>query len=671
MASRHLRFQQFLFGYPVYDAQVSVHEDLNGRVSQMHGSDIRKRRQGGCGRDEDPRDGAEAIARAAIREPGADAPAGSPSGVARQVWYALTDGRLVLAWEILITAERPLLDYRFIVDRASGEVLLREDRLLGWVIGRGKVFRPNPIQGVGRSVPDRGQRRRLHQQPDRKRGPAGPGGGHGKTPGQVRGRELAVHLPAAVRLPDCRRARPAVRLRRDGSALRAGECLLRHRLGAAVPEVARLRRRTHGAQRHPRLSDQGLSAVGQHGQLQVFAVRGHPLLRRGRSPGRRGRRHRGARVRARDTVLPESAWGCLSGTQCEMRAMGEGSPTISPPSSTQVAAIRATRMSTPHASGSGTAPPTPTRLRRSPIHPVCGEWTAARSIRPTWSAGYTTTARSGRARCGISGTRSAATSRRRSSSSTNTRSRRVRPCPRPRWRWSPSTPICSAASTDSLAPGLLCPRHPGRGRLRAADEHDDHPACNQGHVGSPINPTRNEGQSPWLRLKGGVGTTTRLVLGFDLSGINLNDVKSAILKMTIAGTDQQWDVFGRTIDAHALVADFDEGNGIQIGADPSLMTLGTGTGATWKCPNDADISNSQTECMFFWDGGSAPGTPFPHGTPTPPAVQTSVMVNGRSRWTVTGRVWKRASRNCFSMSVRPRPARRRCSTPVTPRAQRC
>ena len=50
------------------------------------------------------------------------------------------------------------------------------------------------------------------------------------------------------------------------------------------------------------------------------------------------------------------------------------------------------------------------------------------------------------------------------------------------------------------------------------------------------NLTRNEGQSPWLRLRGGVGTTTRLLLGFDLSGINLSEVKSAILEMTIAGS---------------------------------------------------------------------------------------------------------------------------------------
>ena len=51
--------------------------------------------------------------------------------------------------KFLITAERPLLDFRVIVDRSSGEVLLREDRLLGWVIGRGKVFRPSPIQASG------------------------------------------------------------------------------------------------------------------------------------------------------------------------------------------------------------------------------------------------------------------------------------------------------------------------------------------------------------------------------------------------------------------------------------------------------------------------------------------------------------------------------------------
>ncbi|MBK7590772.1 MAG: hypothetical protein IPI27_05410 [Betaproteobacteria bacterium] len=98
LASRHLRFQQFLFGYPVYDAQVSVHEDLNGRVSRMHGSEIRRVAKAVAGEMKITRDGAEAIARAAIRSRAPTPRPGRRQGGA-QVWYALADGRLVLAWK--------------------------------------------------------------------------------------------------------------------------------------------------------------------------------------------------------------------------------------------------------------------------------------------------------------------------------------------------------------------------------------------------------------------------------------------------------------------------------------------------------------------------------------------------------------------------------------------
>src|SRR5947209_17496007 len=70
------------------------------------------------------------------------------------------------------------------------------------------------------------------------------------------------------------------------------------------------------------------------------------------------------------------------------------------------------------------------------------------------------------------------------------------------------------------------------------------------------NVTRNEGHSPLLRLRGDPNLNTRVLLGFDASGINLAQVKSAIIEMTIAGNDALWGNFGGTLDAFPISTDF-------------------------------------------------------------------------------------------------------------------
>ncbi|MBK8689037.1 MAG: hypothetical protein IPN24_11540 [Betaproteobacteria bacterium] len=546
----------------MYDAQVSVHEDLNGRVSRMHGSDIRSVAKAVAGEMKITRDGAEAIARAAIREPGADAPAGVAVRVARQVWYALADGELVLAWEILITAERPLLDYRVIVDRASGEVLVREDRLVGWVIGRGKVFRPNPIQASGdpylTEASDAGYINSLTENGDL------PGLAEGT--GKLQGRFVDVSLPS-IYLPQSGYPiadEPGRQYAYDVTdprfaqvnayyAIDSAQRYLRS-LGFAGERTVPNGIRDFPTRAYPQWDSTDNSRFSPSADTLYFGEGGVPD------------------AEDADIVVHEyghaiqffqnPAWGCLSGTAVRDAGDGRG-------------VLRLSRRRRPRKSWQPRLPGRPRRVHRgvgqhrlhqpdSAVHLSTLSAASGRqqglSDRPgrrdirRWPdlvgrvVGYPE--RDRRQRCDADRSRApilapegcdhaagrAGNGRRRR--------RSVRRLQR-----------------DSLAPGLLCPRHPGRGRLRAADQHDDPPACNQGHVGSPIQPDPKRGQSPWLRLKGGVGTTTRLVLGFDLSGINLGDVKSAILEMTIAGTDQQWDVFGRTIEAHALVADFDEGNG--------------------------------------------------------------------------------------------------------------
>src|SRR5207249_2275726 len=91
---------------------------------------------------------------------------------------------------------------------------------------------------------------------------------------------------------------------------------------------------------------------------------------------------------------------------------------------------------------------------------------------------------------------------------------------------------------------------------------------------------RNEGTNSQLRLRGGYGTKTRIVLGFDLTHINLNEVKSAVLELHIAKTDEKWGRYGQPVDVHPLLSDFAEGDGL-------------GAGVTWDCAIDTEIANMQ------------------------------------------------------------------------------
>jgi len=639
LASRHLRFQQFLFGYPVYNGQITVHENLNGRVTRMHSSDIRSVANAVAGKMNFSRDAAEAIARQAIRQPGADSPAGVAVRVARQVWYPPADGQLVLAWEILITAERPLLDYRIVIDRTSGEILLREDRLLGWVIGSGRVFRPNPIQASGDPYLTEGSDANYINSLTATVNLLGLAEGTGK----LKGRFVDVSFPS-INAPQ------------SGYPI-ADEPSRQYVYDVADPRFAQVNAyyAVDSAQRF-------LRALGFAGERTIpNGIRDFPTKAYALWDSADNSRFSPSTdtlyfgeggvpdAEDADIVVHEyghaiqyfqnPTWGCLSGTQCEMRAMAEafcdylalvvhasrGNPTYQD----DHAACFGEWDSTAYVNQSPpfTYPPCLRRVDGSKVYPtdLVGNIYADGEI---WS----------RALWDI-----------QKAIGVNVATQIVleHHYGLPKGATMPQAALEMIAVDADLFGGFneipLRQAFCARGILAGGD------------CVLPTNPTivvpagkdtlvrqsnlnRNEGQSPWLRLKGGTGTATRLLLGFDLSGINLSDVKSAILEMTIAGSDQQWDDFGRTIDAHPLVTDFAEGNGIQVGADPSQMTGGTGSGATWKCPSDQDVSNGTADCGSVWDGGSTPGAPFPLGTLTPPAVQTNVMVSGRQRWTVTSDV---------------------------------
>jgi hypothetical protein len=113
-------------------------------------------------------------------------------------------------------------------------------------------------------------------------------------------------------------------------------------------------------------------------------------------------------------------------------------------------------------------------------------------------------------------------------------------------------------------------------------------------------PDRNEGANPLLDL----GEDRRLVVGFDLSGVDTSAVSRATLVLTI--NDEippgNWSPSGRFVDAHRLLVDWVEGNGGE-------STRGTGSGVTWNCAIDTAIENLEPNCAPRWNGGNFTATP--------------------------------------------------------------
>lgn len=130
---------------------------------------------------------------------------------------------------------------------------------------------------------------------------------------------------------------------------------------------------------------------------------------------------------------------------------------------------------------------------------------------------------------------------------------------------------------------------------------------NQDSTLRPEAKDRNEGANPLLDLS----QRRRLVVGFNLSGVDTNAVTRATLVLTINDETPpaNWGPNGRTVDAHRLLEVWAEGNGKDIGLPNSESTLGTGPGVTWNCASDTAIENQQTNCAPKWNGGSFTATP--------------------------------------------------------------
>ena len=77
-------------------------------------------------------------------------------------------------------------------------------------------------------------------------------------------------------------------------------------------------------------------------------------------------------------------------------------------------------------------------------------------------------------------------------------------------------------------------------------------------------------------------------------------VQSAVLKLYVSDNGNNWGPSGNSIGVYRLLANWAEGNGW----NQENNVAGAGSGVTWACAIDSDISNNNNDCSTQWNGGS-------------------------------------------------------------------
>jgi hypothetical protein len=119
---------------------------------------------------------------------------------------------------------------------------------------------------------------------------------------------------------------------------------------------------------------------------------------------------------------------------------------------------------------------------------------------------------------------------------------------------------------------------------------------------------RNEGANPHLYQD----WKRRAMTAFDLPDIDLDAVTSARLVFTVDDADpaKWWGANGRTVGAHSVHSYWSEGNGAAQGLATNAQTRGDGSGTTWTCAFDSDISDNDKDCVLVeWNGGTIVAAP--------------------------------------------------------------
>jgi hypothetical protein len=91
----------------------------------------------------------------------------------------------------------------------------------------------------------------------------------------------------------------------------------------------------------------------------------------------------------------------------------------------------------------------------------------------------------------------------------------------------------------------------------------------------------------------------RTLVSFDLEPYETKHVSNAILRLYITTNGNNWGGINanRGIESHKMLSDWKEGNGV------SRINHGSGSGVTWNCAVDINITNQATNCNPTWNGG--------------------------------------------------------------------
>jgi hypothetical protein len=114
----------------------------------------------------------------------------------------------------------------------------------------------------------------------------------------------------------------------------------------------------------------------------------------------------------------------------------------------------------------------------------------------------------------------------------------------------------------------------------------------------------NEGANTALRLA--ASGNNRAVIDFDLPNINLSELVSATLVLTIEDNTDNWgsDTHFRYMEPRRITVDWLEGNGINSDVPNAEKYRGDGPGVTWNCAIDLDIHNQNPDGCAQWNGGT-------------------------------------------------------------------
>ncbi|MEW6774692.1 MAG: putative Ig domain-containing protein [Bdellovibrionota bacterium] len=148
----------------------------------------------------------------------------------------------------------------------------------------------------------------------------------------------------------------------------------------------------------------------------------------------------------------------------------------------------------------------------------------------------------------------------------------------------------------------------------------------------------NEGASSFTQVQSS-GNNRALVRFSQVeleSALGDGSLISATLELTITENGDNWGSTGRTVDAHRVTVDWAEGNGQVSGHNPS--DRGAGSGATWNCAIDSNISNSAKDCIGSTEWNMSGSGARPWVTVPTASLLITNSLTGAVTWNVTSDV---------------------------------